>query len=178
MHQDDFEEEKEVQSKERKVDTLEEFMKKRKELIDRSNADRFSVDIELSKKEQKAEAKLMQIHKKMFDEDATIATGAYYDKLPKLLASDLYDCLNVMPKPVVHHIHLTAACPISYLVEKLLYYDFVYYNEKSKMFKVHKDGIKEEGYIKVNTLRQYWEDSQSFDKYLYDTIILHEGVET
>jgi len=66
----------------------------------------------------------------MIDEDDTIATGFYYDKLDKLLGSKLYECLNKMPKPVVHHIHLTAACSIKFLVEKLCMYDHVYYNEK------------------------------------------------
>jgi len=66
----------------------------------------------------------------MIAEDNTVATGYYYDKLPKLLNSPLYECLDMMPKPVVHHIHTTASCKVSFLVEKLLYYDFVYYNQK------------------------------------------------
>ena len=53
-----------------------------------------------------------------------------------------------MPKPVVHHLHLTAAAPLDYLVE-LTYYDFVYYNSKENLFKVSKKGVKAEGYIKV-----------------------------
>lgn len=66
----------------------------------------------------------------MLEEDDCIVTGSYYDKLQKLLKSPLYDCLNVMPKPVIHHIHLTAACPVDFLVEKICYFDFVYFNQK------------------------------------------------
>ena len=96
---------------------------------------------------------MFALREKLLEEDDTIATGFYYEKLDKLLGSNLYECLNVMPKPAVHHIHLTAACPISFLVEKLCTYDHVYYSEKDELFKVSKNGISEEGYVKVNTLR-------------------------
>ena len=77
----------------------------------------------------------------MLESDNVCMTGDFYSKLDFLKKSPLYDCLNVMPKPVVHHIHLTAACPIDYIIEKILYYDFIYYNEKDQMFKVSKKGI-------------------------------------
>ena len=89
----------------------------------------------------------------MLSDDPVINTGPYYEKLPKLLKSDLYDCLNIMPKPAIHHIHLTAACPLDFLVSKLCYYDYVYYNEKERMFKVSKKGCDLPGYIKTNELR-------------------------
>lgn len=101
---------------------------KRTELIYDANKTHFSNDIELSKNEIKAEKKLMKLRQDLLDEDDMIAQGAYYDKLPKLLKSNLYECLNVMPKPAVHHIHLTAAASIEYLVDTLCYYDFVYFN--------------------------------------------------
>jgi hypothetical protein len=77
-----------------------------------------------------------------------------------------------MPKPVIHHLHLTAAAPVDYLICKLTYYDYVYYNDKTKLFKVSKKGINEEGYLKVTELRKHWESSDSFDQYLKDLIIL------
>lgn len=86
----------------------------------------------------------------MRDEDDCIVTGSFYEKLPKLLNSKLYDCLNVMPKTVVHHIHLTAAANIHFLVDKLCYYDYVYFNQKDMMFKVNKRGVDLPGYLKVN----------------------------
>lgn len=64
-------------------------------------------------------------------------TGDYYEKLPTLVKSDLFDCLNIMPKPAIHHIHLTAACPIEFIVKKLTYYDYVYYNDKDEKFIVN-----------------------------------------
>lgn len=54
-----------------------------------------------------------------------------------------------MPKPVVHHLHLTAACSTDYLL-KLTYRNHVYFNERSMLFKVSKKGIKEDGFISVN----------------------------
>lgn len=59
-----------------------------------------------------------------------------------------------MPKPVHHHTHLTGAIDVDFLV-KLTYYRYVYYSEKANKFKVtqRKEGILEEGYMKVNSLR-------------------------
>ena len=109
---------------------MDEWNQQRSQLIEAGSKDHFSNDINLESKEVKAEKKLFALREKLLEEDDTIATGFYYEKLDKLLTSDLHDCLNVMPKPAVHHIHLTAACPISFLVEKICTYDHVYYNEK------------------------------------------------
>jgi hypothetical protein len=154
---------------------MDKWHKEKEELVLLSNKDLFSNSVKLTDKEMKVEAKLHKIRDKMLDEDETIATGFYYDKLEKLKSSDLYDCLNTMPKTVVHHIHLTAAAPISFLVEKLCYYDFVYFSQKDQMFKVSKNGCDLPGYVQVNQLRQYWESSTTFDQYLHDTILLKEG---
>lgn len=157
---------------------MDKWIKKRDELVELSNQDLFSKDIVLSEKEIAAEKKLTKMREDLLLEDATICTGSYYDKLPKLMSSSVYECLNIMPKPVVHHIHLTAACPISFLVEKLCYYDFVYYNQKEQLFKTSKKGCDLPGYVKVNDLRKYWARSADFDKYLHDSILLREGTET
>ena len=50
-----------------------------------------------------------------------------------------------MPKPAVHHLHLTAGAPVEYLI-KLTYNDYVYYNDRTQIFKVSKLGISEEGF--------------------------------
>lgn len=138
----------------------------------------FSNDVTLSAKARAAEKKLAKMREQLLLEDDTITTGSYYDKLPKLLGSEVYDCLNKMPKPVVHHIHLTAACPIEFLVEQLCYYDYVYYNQKEQLFKTNKNGCDLPGYVKVTDLRKYWARSADFDKFLYDSILLREGTET
>ena len=67
----------------------------------------------------------------MLETDNVCMTGDFYSKLDFMMKSPLYDVLDQMPKPVVHHIHLTAACSVDYMVNKILYYDFVYYNEKA-----------------------------------------------
>lgn len=122
--------------------TLEDYMAKRLQLLVQSKKDHFSSDIELKKIEINAEKKLLQLRDAMFEEDASLVTGFYYDKYKKLQASKLYEALNEMPKPAVHHCHLTAASPIDYLI-KLTYYDFVYFNERANLFKVSKKGINE-----------------------------------
>ena len=87
----------------------------------------------------------------MLAEDPTIATGDYYEKLPKLKDSELYNALDRMPKPGLMHLHLTAALRVDWMVEKLCYYDFVYLNQQEGKFKVSKDPkFSEPGYIAVN----------------------------
>jgi hypothetical protein len=124
--------------------------KEKDELVILSNKDMFSNSVKLTAKEMSAETKLHRLRDQMLLADETVATGFYYDKLPTLLASPLYECLNVMPKTAVHHIHLTAAASIDFLIRKLCYYDFVYFNQKDQMFKVSKNGCDMPGYVPVN----------------------------
>ena len=49
--------------------------------------------------------------------------------------SSLYDIFDSMPKGGLHHIHTTAAPSADFYV-KLTYNDFVYFNEREKLFKV------------------------------------------
>lgn len=142
------------------------------DLLSKCGNQHFSRDIELTKKEEKANKILSKLRTKMMDQDDTVMIGAYYDKLPTLLSSDLYKLLDVMPKPVIHHLHLTAAAPISFLVEKLCYFNHVYFSQKDEMFKVSKKGCDLEGYVPVNDLRKYWPSSTEFDKYLHNLILL------
>lgn len=76
-----------------------------------------------------------------------------------------------MPKPAVHHLHLTAAAPVDFLIN-LTYYDYVYYNEKEFLFKVSKKGITDPGYIKTTVLRKHWNNAQHFDDHLRNKILL------
>ena len=57
-----------------------------------------------------------------------------------------------MPKPAIHHTHLTA-CADKNLLLKLTYYDYVYYSEKENIFWVGRN-TPPQGYQKVNSLRQ------------------------
>jgi hypothetical protein len=67
--------------------------------------------------------------------------------------SELYKVINSMPKMGIHHIHLGAACPISFLIE-LSKEDIVYFSETQNVFKVYPKEVQiEQGFIKVNELR-------------------------
>ena len=132
----------------------------------------FSHGITLSKKAYRAGLKLDKIRREMVEADPTIFTGYYYDKLEALKSSKIFDCLNFMPKPAVHHIHLTAGADLHFMVEKLLYYDYVYYNQKENTFRVTKKGCTEEGFIKVNELRMHYESSTAFDEHIYNEMVL------
>jgi len=77
-----------------------------------------------------------------------------------------------MPKGGVHHLHLTAAAHIDFLIE-LTYEDYVYFSEREKMFKVSKDNPPlESGYIKCNDLRQFRAKSEELDHYFKEKILL------
>ena len=79
--------------------------------------------------------------------------------------SPLFECLKLMPKPAVHHAHLTACASIDMLLD-LTYKNCVYYSKKNNDFHVSSKGCTKEGYIQVNTLRQYWKDAADFDNWM------------
>lgn len=83
------------------------------------------------------------------EEDPECITGDFYAKKHVVEKSKLFEALNEMPKAVIHHLHLTAACPLRYLI-KLTYRECVYYNQKLNLFKVTKNEFNEEGFIKCN----------------------------
>ena len=132
---------------------MEAWTKEKSDMVKRANELHFSKSMQLIPRALIAEKKLIRLREEMIRKDNTIHTGFLYDKQQALMSSDLYKCFYNMPKPVIHHIHLTASCPIDFLVEKLLYYDFVYFNEREQMFKVSKNGCDKQGYVNVNTLR-------------------------
>ena len=88
----------------------------------------------------------------MISDDHSIQIGGYYEKLQSLLDSPLYELLKIMPKPAVHHVHLTAAASLDFLLS-LTYKDCVYYSQRANEFFVSANGCEKEGFIKVNTLR-------------------------
>ena len=88
----------------------------------------------------------------MFDKDKSLNIGNYYRWLKTLVDSPLYDCLYHMPKPVIHHVHLTASASMQFLLA-LTYSDDVFYSEQENKFFVSAKGCTLDGYMKVNTLR-------------------------
>ena len=76
-----------------------------------------------------------------------------------------------MPKPAVHHAHLTACANIDFLVS-LTYKSCVYYSQRANEFHVSAKGCNKPGFIKVNTLRKYWKNSTDFDNFLKNQMAL------
>lgn len=76
-----------------------------------------------------------------------------------------------MPKGAIHHIHLTAACPVDFLIE-LTYDPIVYFNERDGMFKVSKTGSPGAGFINCNEMRNFKPTAEEFDNYLKNQILL------
>ena len=89
----------------------------------------FSNDIKLSDKGIVVDHKLARLRDNMFDKDKSLNIGSYYRWLKTLVDSPLYECLNNMPKPVIHHAHLTACADIDFLIH-LTYSDSVFYSER------------------------------------------------
>jgi len=143
----------------------------RKEMIYKDAAEGFSSDIELTKNGLISERKLNALRNELLDIDPMIVTGDFYTKKKIIEKSRIYEALMEMPKGVVHHLHLTAACDVFQLV-KLTYKDYVYYSEHKNVFKVSKTPITEEGFIKTNTLRKHWGNANSFDEMLSKRILL------
>ena len=115
----------------------------------------FSHHLVLSKSEINAEKRLFKLRDEMMIDDHELLLGDFYEKSEKIKNSKLYEALNWLPKPAVHHLHLTAAAPVDYLL-KLCRYDYVYFNERAGLFKVTKKEMKHDGYLSVNILRKHW----------------------
>lgn len=107
----------------------------------------------------------------MIEKDPVIVTESHYDKLDSIQNSELLNVFKYMPKPVVHHCHLSGSVPLELLVQ-FTYYRYVYYSEKENKFYVNQKGCTKDGYIAVNALRQYAADAKAFDKELYDKMKL------
>ena len=139
----------------------------------------FANNINLSDKGMVTQHKMNTLREKMFNKDKSLMIGGHYRWLETLLNSPLYDCIYNMPKPVVHHAHLTACGNMEFLVN-LTYSDSVFFSEREMKFFVSQKGCNKDGYIKVNTLRQYWKESTAFDKWLVSKInrasIITQGV--
>jgi len=133
-------------------------MQKRLDLVLKSKDCHFSYGIVLDKNEIEVERKLMLLRNEIFKDDPSVVTGFYYDKYKKLQSSRLFEALKAMPKPAVHHCHLTAAAPLDYLI-RLTYKDYVYYSDRDQLFKVSQKGISLDGFEKCTTLRKYWSNA-------------------
>lgn len=148
------------------------WQKRKADLVEQDIRMDFSTGVNLTFEEIMTEKKLDALRAKMLDEDPTLLTNSFQSKIPKILGSDLFKCLYKMPKPGIHHLHMTATVSVEFLLE--LTYDWrVYFSERENLFKVSANpDFKQEGYMKVNTLRQYWKNADEFDKYLMDKMRL------
>ena len=131
------------------AEVLQKYDQDRERLIAEITAKEFDKDITLTPAEHRVEIKLEKLRAQLLEEDPTCITGDFYEKKTFLEKSKLYEALVEMPKPAIHHLHLTAACPLKYLI-KLTYRDYVYYNQKENLFKVTKNFQGDEGYVSCN----------------------------
>lgn len=61
--------------------------------------------------------------------------------------SELFRVLDAMPKGAVHHIHTTAAPPVDVYLE-MTRHEYVYYNDREKVFRVYpEESMKEDGFV-------------------------------
>lgn len=147
------------------------FAQAKQLLIQKDLADYHVEHEDLSAKEKVVEFKLARLRDNMLKEDPSLITGGHYSRLEKLLSCPLWKCLHMMPKPAIHHTHLTATADVAFLI-KLTYYDEVFYSEKENMFFCSKKGCDKSGYMQVNKLRQYSKSTEEFDAELRDKILL------
>ena len=99
----------------------------------------FSYDLEatLTDEEHIADTILAKYKKieGLKDDNFNIVIHDYFTHFDKMRNSKLYQIFDRMPKGGLHHVHTTAA-PAVDLYVKLTYNDFVYFNEREKIFKV------------------------------------------
>lgn len=114
-------------------------MAKRAELVEIEKRMHFSYDLEASlTDEERIADKILAKHKiidGLKDDNFNIVVHDYFTHFDKLRNSKLYQIFDKMPKGGLHHVHTTAA-PAVDLYVKLTYNDFVYFNEREKIFKV------------------------------------------
>ena len=119
--------------------SLEAFLAKRQELIDIEKKMHFSYDLEATlTDEERIVDGILSAHKKsdgLKDDNFNIVLHDYFTHFDKMRNSNLYKIFDAMPKGGLHHVHTTAA-PAVDLYIKLTYNDFVYFNEREKLFKV------------------------------------------
>ncbi len=60
---------------------------------------------------------------------------SFFDMVGEIKESKLFQVLKQMPKGGHHHLHLTAACPVDFLIE-LTREDIVWYSERDNILKV------------------------------------------
>ena len=116
------------------VEEISDFFDKKEELEKQSNKDHFAHRLHISDREVIANKNLSTLRDDMLRDHPDNYIGKYFEKLSALTSSKLYTLLNHMPKPAVHHVHTTAAVPISYLVKTITYFDFVYYSMKEAKY--------------------------------------------
>lgn len=109
----------------------------------------FASDILLNYEEIVAEKKLNALREKMFEEDPCLLQYDFAKKINKILKSPLYESLYRMPKPAIHHLHMTATVSTDFLLD--LTYDWrVWYSEQENLFKVSaKKDFNMPGYMPV-----------------------------
>lgn len=117
---------------------MEAYLRKKQELMDIEKKMSFSYDLEatLTDEERAAEGILAQWRKKELKDDMyNIVIHDYFENFDKLRNSKIYEILDKMPKGALHHLH-TSAAPSADAYVKLTYNDYVYFNEREKVFKV------------------------------------------
>lgn len=117
---------------------MEAYLRKKQELMDIEKKMSFSYDLEatLTDEERAAEGILAQWRKKELKDDMyNIVIHDYFENFDKLRNSKIYEMLDKMPKGALHHLH-TSAAPSADAYVKLTYNDYVYFNEREKVFKV------------------------------------------
>jgi hypothetical protein len=142
--------------------------------IKENEALRFSSGISLSESERHAEEKLnairdeiiTPIHSKSKKKRMNPTIHNFFEMVDEVKQSKLHQVMTKMPKGGHHHLHLTAACHIDFLME-LMNEDIVHFSEKHGEFRVYFDGDeKVPGFVRVRDIKEFYKSTADFKNYI------------
>ena len=97
----------------------------------------YALEASLTDAERLADEKLVAWREEIANDHTYNTTIHNFFKHKEMLEkSALFKALNVMPKGAIHHIHTSAANPISAYL-KLTYDDKTYFSQRDSLFKVY-----------------------------------------
>jgi len=150
----------------------EEYLLKRRQLIEEDKSFRFSSDIVLTEFEKKAGEVLEKLRGEIITMTFNPVIHSYTEGKKVVESSQLYKTLNRMPKGGILHLHLTASVGVDYLVDVISYGDHLWINNAKNLIRYSQTPLEDFQLLKSH--RASLSDVAHFDRELKEKLILTE----